>query len=174
MQAKRLVLSQLSQGVTPCIFDNLNVLFWILFIILQILIWIFFSFTCYFVKLSNSFPRIGQLVLSDCNSFPRIRQSVLSNCNSFPQIGQIVLSDCNSFPRIRQSVLSNWVVQFEGTNCNPRERVVQFVGTNYSSVRTDCTIRYNDLLMSFFFWKSPCPFRAFVLSCPMMSYSRLL
>ena len=116
------------------------------------------------VKLSNSFPRIGQHVLSNCNSFPRIRQSVLSNCNSFPRIGQIVLSDCNSFPRIgqlvisdcnsfpriRQSVLSNWVVQFEGTNCSPRERVVQSVGTNYSSVRTDCTIRYNDLLITFF------------------------
>ena len=33
--------------------------------------------------------------------------------------------------------------------------------TNYQSLKTDCTIRYNDLLMAFFF-KSPCPFRAFV------------
>ena len=28
-------------------------------------------------------------------------------------------------------------------------------------MRTDCTIRYNDLHMAFF-WKSPFPFRAFV------------
>ena len=35
-----------------------------------------------FPRISNSFPRIGQLVLSDCNSFPRIRQlnSRIANC----------------------------------------------------------------------------------------------
>ena len=63
----------------------------------------------------NSFPRIGQLVLSDCNSFPRIRQSVLSNCNPFPRIGQLVLSDCNSFPRSRQCVIRGNDLQLERT-----------------------------------------------------------
>ena len=48
----------------------------------------------------NPFSRIS-------NSFHRIRQSVLSNCNLLPPIGQLVISDCNSFPRIRQLVLSN-------------------------------------------------------------------
>ena len=35
-------------------------------------------------RISNSFPRIGQLVLSDCNSFPRIRQS-----NSWERISHL-------------------------------------------------------------------------------------
>ena len=45
----------------------------------------------------------------------RIRQSN-------PRIVQFEGTNCN--PRERG-------VQFEGTNCNPRERVVQFDGTNY-------------------------------------------
>ena len=87
-----------------------------------------------------------------CIPISRISNSFLRISNSFPRIGQLVLSDCNTFPRIRQSVPSNWVIQFEGTNCNSRERVVQFegrnylsLGTNYSSVGTDCLIRGNEL-----------------------------
>ena len=53
-----------------------------------------------FSRISNSFPRIGHLVLSDCNSFPRIRQFVLSNCNPFPRIAIRSLGLDNPFSRI--------------------------------------------------------------------------
>ena len=76
------------------------------------------------LELDNSFSRIAIRSLLLDNLFSR-------NSNSFPRIGQLVLSNCNSFPRIRQFVLSKWFVQFEGTNCNPRGRVVQFEGTSY-------------------------------------------
>ena len=93
MQAKRLVLSQLSQGVTPCIFDNLNVLFWILVIILQILIWIFFNFTCYIVKLSNRSHELD-------NSFSRIAIRSLELDNPFSRIAIRSLKLDKSFSRI--------------------------------------------------------------------------
>ena len=66
-----------------------------------------------FSRISNSFPRIGQLVLSDCNSFPRIRQYVFSNCNPLLELD-------NSFSRIAIRSLELMNVKIEGTNCNPR------------------------------------------------------
>ena len=97
-----------------------------------------------FPRISNSFPRIGQLVLLDCNSFPRIKQSVLSNCNSFPRIAirSLELHISNSRERIAIRELSN-----------SRERIAQF----------DITIYL------WLFWKSPCPFRTFVI--PRILYS---
>ena len=65
-----------------------------------------------------------------CNPFSRIS-------NSFPRNGQLVLSDCNSFPRIRQSNSREFIVSFEGTNSNPREPVVHFEGTNCTNRYND-------------------------------------
>ena len=113
-----------------------------------------------FPLISNSFPWIGQLILSDCNLFPWIRQSVLLNCNSFPQIGQLFLSDCNLFEldnSIRENRLSNSREIQEKELSNSRERILirenelsNFEETNYLSMRTDCTIQYNNLLIAIF------------------------
>ena len=67
-----------------------------------------------------------QSVLSDSEYF-------LTNWSFDPSFTQIVLSDCNSLP----SIYTSWM-QFE--NCNPMERLVQFVMTTYC----------------FLFFKSPC------------------
>ena len=67
----------------------------------------------------------------------------------------------------------------EVTNCNSRERIAIFErtdcrirGNELQSERTSCPIRGNELLIRenglhnylWLFWKSPCPFRAFVLT----------
>ena len=66
--------------------------------------------------------------------------------NPFLRIRQSILSDCKLFPR------------FQNCKCNPRKRIVYFdgknyqsMGTKYYSVRTDCTMRYHDLPLLFFF-----------------------
>ena len=71
-------------------------------------------------------PSIRKSVLSDCNLFPRFTQRVPSNCNSSP------LRQDNGFSKKKkwnelQSKKTD--CQYEGTNCNPKERTSREVRT---------------------------------------------
>ena len=68
-----------------------------------------------------------------CNPFSQNSNSFPWISNSFPRIRQSVFSDCISFLRIA-------IVEIEGTNCNPRERL--------SKSRKQFTIRENGLYNS--------------------------
>ena len=71
-----------------------------------------------FPRISNAFPRIGQVVLSDCNSFPRI-----TDC----PIRKNELSNSRERIAIRENELSNSRERIT----NPWERIAQFDITIY-------------------------------------------
>ena len=111
-----------------------------------------------YIELRNPFPRIE-------NPFSRIAiRSLNFNKNPLSQIAILSLDfntkqfeGTNFSQRVRCVYFKGTyinarerMVLFEGTNCNPREQIVKIERTNYQFVRTDCTIRYNDLVMAFF------------------------
>ena len=146
-----------------------------------------------FLQIFYSFPRIGQFILSDCNSFPRLK-IVLWYCNSLPRITHFVPS-MYTFRSLGLYIIPSNFLQFERNECLIR-------GNELQLERTDSVIRGNGLLYSreqitnpwelinkpwehiaqfdvtvylcifFFFWKSTCPLRAFVLFTPHMNYRK--